>query len=149
MSLKDKINTALKDAMKAKDKNRLNAVKAIKAMILLAETEKGAKEELTEAQEMALLTKAFKQRKESFDIYTKEGREDLAVTEKAEMEVIEAFLPAQMSEEEVKAAVQAILEKTGASTMKEMGKVMGLASKELAGKADNKLVSQLVKAALA
>ncbi len=149
MSLKSKINEEIKTAMKAKDQDRLRALRSIKSLILIAETEKGSKDgELTEEAELALLTKAAKQRKDSLDIYLKEGREDLAEKEKVELAVIEGFLPAQLSEEEIKEELKAIIAQVGASTMKDMGKVMGVATKKMAGKADGKIISSSVKALL-
>jgi uncharacterized protein YqeY len=149
MSLEQKIMAAMKDAMKAKDQVSLRGLRAIKSAILLAKTEKGASGELTEDKEIALLQKLAKQRKESYDIFVEQGREDLAATEKEEIEVIEKFLPEQMSEVEVKTFLENLVQELGASSMKDMGKVMGAASSRLAGKADNKLVSQIVKDLLA
>lgn len=145
MSLELKVMAAMKDAMKAKDLVSLRGLRAIKSAILLAKTEKGASGELTEDKEIALLQKLAKQRKESYDIYVEQGREDLAATEKEEIEVIEKFLPEQMSEAEVKSFLENLVKELGATSMKDMGKVMGAASSKLAGKADNKLVSQIVK----
>lgn len=145
MSLKKKIESEIKQAMLNKAKIRLTALRSIKSLILLAETEKGGAAELTEDAELKLLTKAAKQRKDSLDIYEKQGREDLAATEKAELEVIEEFLPKQLSEAEVEAAVKAIIAQVGASGPQEMGKVMGMASKQLSGKADGKTISEFAK----
>lgn len=145
MSLEQKVMAAMKDAMKAKDQVSLRGLRAIKSAILLAKTEKGASGDLSEDKEIALLQKLAKQRKESYDIYIEQGREDLAATEKEEIEVIEKFLPEQMSEAEVKSFLENLVQELGASSMKDMGKVMGAASSRLAGKADNKLVSQIVK----
>ena len=145
MSLEQKVMAAMKDAMKAKDQVSLRGLRAIKSAILLAKTEKGASGDLSEDKEIALLQKLAKQRKESYDIYIEQGREDLASTEKEEIEVIEKFLPEQMSEAEVKSFLENLVQELGASSMKDMGKVMGAASSKLAGKADNKLVSQIVK----
>jgi len=144
MSLKSTIEADIKKAMLAKDKDRLRALRAIKSAILLAETEKGAGE-LDEAAEMSLLTKAAKQRQDSLDIYKKEGRSDLAEKEEQELLVIQEYLPKQMSDEELEAAVKQIIDQTGASDMKDMGKVMGVASKSLAGQADNKRISGVVR----
>ena len=139
----------MKEAMKSKDKQRLQALRSIKSMILLAETEKGQAEgELSDTIEMQLLSKAAKQRRDSAEIYQKEGRDDLASVELAELKVIESFLPEQLSDDEIAAHIKDILEETGASSMRDMGKVMGLAQKKFAGKADNKKVAALVKAAL-
>lgn len=145
MSLKAKIQEEMKLAMKAKNKARLTALKSIKAKIQLAETASGSTEELTEEQEMKLLMKEAKQRKDSADVYKEAGRDDLAEAELVELEVIEGFLPKQMSEEEIEQEVKKVIDQTGASSMKDMGKVMGMASKALAGKADNKIVSGIVK----
>ena len=149
MSLKGKIESAMKEAMKSKDKQSLQALRSIKSMILLAETEKGHTEgELSDTVEMQLLSKAAKQRRDSAEIYQKEGRDDLASVELAELKVIESFLPEQLSDEEIAAHIKDIISETGASSMRDMGKVMGLAQKKFAGKADNKKVVALVKAAL-
>ena len=148
MSLKDKIQDAMKTAMKAKDQGALRALRAIKSAILLAETEVGGKEGLTEEEELKLLSKAVKQRKDSAAIYKEQNRDDLYATEVAEIAVIEQFLPEQLSEEEIKAKVEAIIEATGASSMRDMGKVMGQANKQMAGVADPKVVASLVKQAL-
>ncbi|KAA3623162.1 MAG: GatB/YqeY domain-containing protein, partial [Flavobacterium sp.] len=146
MSLQSQIMDAMKVAMKDKNQVALQALRSVKSAILLAQTETGAKEELSEDEEIKLLQKLVKQRKDSASIYTQQGREDLAAPELAEAEVIEQFLPEQMSEEEVAAVVEEIIRKTGADSMKDMGKVMGMANKELAGRADGKTISTLVKA---
>lgn len=138
----------MKTAMKAKDKESLAALRAIKSAILLAETEKGGKDELNEATEMALLQKLVKQRKESAEIFSKENRQDLADVEINQAKVIEKFLPQQLSDEELKTAVEAIVSKVGATSKKDMGKVMGIASKELAGKADGKRIAAVVSGIL-
>ena len=140
MSLKEQIEGDIKKAMLAKNKDDLRALRAIKSMILLAQTEKGAKEELSEDAE-----KAAKQRNDSIALYRDQKRDDLANAEEVELEVIKRYLPAQMSESELEAAIASIVEKTGATTMKDMGKVMGLATKELSGKADGKTISSIVK----
>ncbi len=145
MSLKAQIEAEIKQSMLNKDKDRLRALRAIKSQILLAETEKGAVAELTQEAEMKLLTKAAKQRKDSLEIYEKEGREDLAEVEKAELDVIESFLPKQLDESEVRDVVKKIIADVGASGPKDMGKVMGVATKQLAGKADGKLISTITK----
>jgi uncharacterized protein YqeY len=145
MSLKQQIDTDIKNAMRAKNKEELQALRSIKSMILLTESEKGAEENLSEDAEMKLLMKAAKQRKESAETYQANGREELANAELSELEVIERYLPKQMSEEELKEKLTAIIEKVGASGPQDMGKVMGMATKELAGKADGKMISQLVK----
>ncbi|MDO7171953.1 GatB/YqeY domain-containing protein [Mariniflexile sp. AS56] len=148
MSLQQDIMTALKEAMKAKDQGALTALRAVKSAILLAQTESGAKEELTEEQELKILQKQVKQRKDSAAIYLEQGREDLAAPELAEAEVINQFLPEAMSEEAVAKIVEDTIKKLGAEGMKDMGKVMGVVSQELAGKADGKTISNIVKAKL-
>lgn len=144
MTFEDKINQDLKTAMKAKDKVAVRGIRAIKQAILLSKTD-GSGAEIDEAKEIKILQKLVKQRKDSLEIYEKQGREDLAVTEKEEIEVIERYLPKQLSPEELKTTIQQIIEKVGASSMKDMGKVMGVASKEMAGKADGKTISATVK----
>lgn len=146
MSLKEKIQDEMKTAMRAKDKMALQALRAIKSAILLAETSEGRGDgPLTEAEEMSLLTKQAKQRRDSLEQYVANGREDLAEVERQELEVIERFLPQQLSEAELTSEVKAIVEQVGASSMKDMGKVMGIASKKLAGRADGKAISAVVK----
>ncbi|MEQ8878944.1 MAG: GatB/YqeY domain-containing protein, partial [Cyclobacteriaceae bacterium] len=145
MSLKAQIEAEIKQSMLNKDKDRLRALRAIKSQILLAETEKGATAALTPEAEMKLLTKAAKQRKDSIDIYEKEGRTDLAEVEKSELNVIESFLPKQLDESEVREIVKKIIADVGASGPQDMGKVMGVATKQLAGKADGKLISTITK----
>ena len=145
MSLQTKVMEALKEAMKAKDTVALESLRAIKSAILLAKTEAGAAEELSEADELKLLQKLVKQRKDSAALYTQQGRNDLAEPELAQMAVIEKFLPAQHSEAEVETALRGIINQVGATTPKDMGKVMGVATKQLAGKADGKLISEIVK----
>ena len=134
--------------MIAKDKTRLGALRSIKSLILLEETKSGAKAEITEEDELKLLTKAAKQRKDSADIYQQQNRDDLYEVEMAELKVLQEFLPAAMSDEEITAAIKEIIAQTGASSPKDMGKVMGVASKQLAGKADGKVISEKVKAIL-
>ncbi|MCE7056830.1 GatB/YqeY domain-containing protein [Algoriphagus sp. AGSA1] len=148
MSLKQKIESEIKSAMIAKDKTRLGALRSIKSLILLEETKSGAKAELSEEDELKLLTKAAKQRKDSADIYEKQSRTDLYEVEMAELKVLEEFLPEAMTDEEITAVIRAIIAQTGASSPKDMGKVMGVASKELAGRADGKVISEKVKALL-
>lgn len=145
MSLQDKVMAEMKAAMKAKDSAKLEALRAVKSAILLANTESSSKDGLSEDEEMKLLQKLVKQRKESAAIYREQGREDLAEPEEKQAEVIEQFLPEQLSEAEIEAKVDEIIAKTGASGMKDMGKVMGLTTKELAGKADGKTISTIVK----
>ena len=148
MSLQENIMTALKDAMKSKDQTALTALRAVKSAILLAQTESGAKEELTEEQELKMLQKLVKQRKDSAAIYIEQGREDLAAPELAEADVISQFLPEALSVEEITKVVLETINKIRASGMKDMGKVMGIVSQELAGKADGKTISNIVKAKL-
>jgi len=147
MSLTDRINSGIKDAMKAKDEARKRTLRAVKAQLLLLRTS-GAGDEISEDQEIKLLQKMVKERQDSYTIYTEQGREDLATPEKEEMDIIKEFLPKQMSEEELTAALKAIVEQVGASSMRDMGKVMGVASKEFAGKADGKMISTIVKSLL-
>ena len=144
MSLENTINNDLKEAMKAKDQIALRGIRAIKAAILLAKTD-GSGKELDEESEIKLLQKLIKQRKDSLDIYVKQNREDLAQTEREEIGIIEKYLPAQLSQEELVAALKTIIADSGASSIKDMGKVMGLASKALAGKADGKTISETLK----
>ncbi len=144
MSLEKKILEDLKAAMKAKDKVALRGIRAIKAAILLAKTD-GSGEEFTEEKEIKMLQKLVKQRKESVEIYEKGGRDELAQTEKEEIEIIERYLPAQLSPEELESEVKAIIDEVGAESMKDMGKVMGAASKKFAGRADGKAISATVK----
>ena len=148
MSLKSEIEQQIKRAMLDKQKDRLRALRAIKSAILLAETEKGAGDGLTEDAEIKLLQKAAKQRRDSIDIYVTQGREDLATTEKEELAVIEEFLPKQLSEDEIEKEVQAIIGDVGASGPQDMGKVMGAATKKLAGKADGKDISSVARGLL-
>ena len=145
MSLKEQIEADLKKAILAKNKDDLRALRAIKSMILLALTEKGAGENLSADVEMKILQKAVKQRTDSISLYREQKRDDLADIEQAELEVIKRYLPKQLSEEELEVIVGNIIEKVGATSMKDMGKVMGMASKELAGKADGRTISQIVK----
>lgn len=149
MELEKLINDDLKEAMKAKDKHKLEALRAIKAALLLAKTGKDAPEgEIPESVELKLLQKLVKQRKESAALYREQNRPELAEEEEFQAAIIEKYLPQQMSEEDIKVVVARIIEETGASSMKDMGRVMGIASKELAGKADNRLISTIVKGAL-
>ncbi|MDC8003211.1 GatB/YqeY domain-containing protein [Aureisphaera galaxeae] len=149
MSLQKQIMEAMKTAMKEKNTTALEALRAVKSALLLAQTEKGAKEELSEDQEIKLLQKLVKQRKDSAAIFTEQGRDDLAEPEIAQAAIIEEFLPEQMSEEEVTKVVDAIIAETGASSMKDMGKVMGMANGQLKGRADGKTISTIVKQRLA
>jgi uncharacterized protein len=145
MSLKASVESEIKMAMLAKNKVRLTALRAIKSLILLEETREGAGEVLSQEDELKLLTKAAKQRKDSAEIYKQQQREDLYEVEMAELTIISEFLPKQLSEEELSEALQTIITEVGASGPKDMGKVMGVASKKLAGKADGKMISQKVK----
>lgn len=135
----------MKDAMKAKNEGLLRGLRAIKAEIIKAKTEPGAGGEIDEATEQKFLQKMMKQRRDSLEIFEKQGRADLAIKEKEEMEVIERFLPKQLGEAEIRAALVKIIAETGAATPADMGKVMGVASKQLAGLADGKTISNLVK----
>lgn len=145
MSLSEKITTEIKDAMRAKDTVKLESLRAVKSALLLAQTETGSKAEISGDEEIKLLQRLVKQRKDSARIYTEQGRPDLAEPEVAQAAIIEAFLPAQLSEAEVEAVVSKIIADTGASGMASMGKVMGAASAQLAGQADGKTISAIVK----
>lgn len=145
MSLEQKIMEELKVAMKAKDEAALRSLRAIKAAIILEKTAEGASDVLTEATEIKMLQKLAKQRRDSLDIFSKQGREDLAQKEREELAIIEKFLPAQMSAEDLNKELKAIIEQVGATGPADMGKVMGVASKQLAGKADGKTISEAVK----
>lgn len=145
MSLKVKIDGAIKAAMLAKDQSRLLALRSIKSLILLEETKEGGSDGLSEEAETKILNKAAKQRRDSLEIYQKQGRADLAEKEQAELSVIEEFLPKQLTVEELKEKVAAIISQVGASSPADMGKVMGVASKSLAGQADGKAISDVVK----
>lgn len=146
MALKQQIDQDIKEAMKAKDQDALRALRAIKSLILLEETKEGATDGgLTEDAEIKLLNRAAKQRRESAEIYKGQGREDLYATEVAELGIIERYLPKQLTEEELNAKIEDIIRTTGAAGPKDMGKVMGAASKELAGQADGRAISEAVK----
>ena len=147
MSLETKLMTDLKVAMKAKDQAALRSIRAVKAAILLLKTD-GSGKEVDDAAEIKVLQKLVKQRKDSLEIFEQQEREDLAVKEREEIEVIERYLPAQMSEDEIKTIVQGIIEQTGASSMRDMGKVMGMANQKMAGKADGKTIASVVKTML-
>ena len=149
MSLKTEIDGQIKAAMLAREKVRLEALRDIKKLILLEETKEGKTGELTTEEETKLLTKAAKQRKDSADIYRQQNREDLLEKELAELAVIEEFLPKQLSEDELRAKLEEIKARVGASAPSDMGKMMGVATKELAGIADGKAISAMVKAILA
>ena len=142
------IDQEIKQAMLAKNQAKLRGLRAIKAALLLARTEKGS-EEVTEEGELKILQKLIKQRRESADIYKQQGREDLSVIEEEEIEVINAFLPKQLDRGDVEQIISKIIKDSGANSVKDMGKVMGLANKELAGKADGKLIAEVVKIQLA
>ncbi len=149
MSFIDQITEDIKSAMKAHDHVRLEAVRGIKKELIEAKTAKSASEELEESDIMKILQKMVKQRKDTAQIYIEQNRQDLADEEIAQADVIAAYLPAEMSAEELEAAVAAVIEKVGATSMKDMGKVMGTASKELAGRAEGKAISDCVKKLLA
>ena len=149
MSLKLQIDNDIKKAMLAKNKEELQALRSIKSMILLAETDKGATGDIAVDTENKILMKAAKQRKESAEIFQKEGRADLAQRENFQLEIISRYLPKQLSEAEVEMELKKIIEQVGAKGPQDMGKVMGTATKALAGKADGKLISELVKKLLA
>lgn len=148
MSLQKELMVKMKEAMKSKDTVALESLRAIKAEILLAQTKSGASDGLTEEDEIKLLQKLVKQRKDSAALYMEQNRKDLAEPELAQVEIIAQFLPEQMSEDELKKIVAKIIETVGATSMKDMGKVMGMASKQLAGKADGKAISLAVKESL-
>jgi len=148
MSLQQDIMMAMKAAMKTKDQTALAALRAVKAEILLAQTETGSKEDITEEQEIKILSKLVKQRKDSAAIFTKENRTDLSEPELAQAEVISQFLPAQLDENEIEKVVVETIDSIGAEGMKDMGKVMGIVNSKLAGQADGKTISTIVKAKL-
>jgi uncharacterized protein YqeY len=145
MSLEATINEQLKKAMLAKDEKGLRALRAIKSAILLAKTAEGAAAEISEDAEIKMLQKLVKQRKDSIEIFEQQNRADLALKEKEEVEVIEKFLPQQLSAEEIKQVVASIIQEAGATDISALGKIMGIASKQLAGKADGKAISTAVK----
>jgi len=142
------IDQEIKQAMLAKEQAKLRGLRAIKAALLLAKTEKGHAEEISEDAEMKILQKLVKQRKESATIYKEQGREDLYTVEQEEIDVISQFLPQQLATADIEKVIARIISESGATSIKEMGKVMGLANKELAGKADGKLIGELVKTQL-
>ncbi|MDO6392386.1 GatB/YqeY domain-containing protein [Pontibacter sp. BT731] len=144
MSLKQRIEADIKQAMLAKDRSRLQALRSIKSQILLAETEKGGTDEISEDTEMKLLTKAAKQRRESAEIYAKQQRADLEQVELAELAVIEEYLPGQLDEGDLRVRLLEIIQRVGASGPSDLGKVMGVASRELAGQADGRAISKAV-----
>lgn len=144
MSLKQDVEAGIKEAMLAKDRSRLQALRSIKSQILLAETEKGGSEGLSQEAEMRLLTKAAKQRRESAEIYAKQDRPDLEEVELAELAVIEEYLPKQMDEGDLRVHLLDIIQRVGATGPSDLGRVMGVASKELAGRADGRAISTAV-----
>lgn len=148
MALDPNIDSEIKSAMLAKQQDVLRTLRAIKSAFLLAKTEKGATGTLTDEQETKIIQKLFNQRKEAFSIFEKEGRAELALKEKEEMDILATYLPKQMSDEELSEAVKAIIEQVGAKTPADMGKVMGVASKSLAGKAEGAKISALVRTLL-
>lgn len=145
MNLFDTISDEIKKAMLARDKVRLEALRGVKKEFLEAKTAKGASDELSDEAATAILQKMVKQRKDSAEIYTAQGRADLASDELAQLRVIQEFLPQQLSPEELESTVKSIISKTGAQSMKEMGKVMGVATRQLAGKAEGRAISEMVK----
>lgn len=149
MSLQQEVMTKMKEAMKAKDTVALTALRALKSAFMLAKTEAGAGEDLTAEQELKIIQKQVKQRKDSADVFMQQGRKDLANPELAEAEVLAQFLPKPLTAEEIEDVVVAVISETGASGMQDMGKVMGIVSKQLAGKADGKTISGIVRSKLA
>lgn len=149
MNLEQQVMTEMKDAMKAKDEAALRGLRAIKAEIIKAKTEPGAGGEITTEGELKLLQKIVKQRRDSLEIFTQQNRPDLAIKEQEEIAIIEKFLPKQLTEAEIREVLTVIIAEVGASSLADMGKVMGVATKQLAGKADGKVVSGLVKELLA
>ena len=147
-NLANSISEGIKDAMRAKDRDRLSALRDIKSKIMLEATKDGAGESVDDSVTMSILSKLLKQRKETAALYHEQGRADLAGEEEAQAAVIQEYLPAALSEEEIKARVTEIVAQTGASSMADMGKVMGMASKAMAGQADGKVISAFVRAAL-
>ena len=145
MNFQEQLNSKLKAAMREKNKVALESLRAIKSAILLLQTQSGAKETPDDNEITKLLQKLVKQRKESASIFREQGRVDLAEPEEAQIEVISQFLPEQLSAEEVEKVIDEVIQSVGATTMKEMGKVMGMANKQLAGKADGKLIAEIVK----
>lgn len=144
MPIAEKINEEIKKALKSGDKGRLRAIRAIKAALLLAQKE-GGNTEIDDTRAIQIIQKLIKQRKESLEIYEKSGREDLAQREREELEVLQAYLPQQLSEEEIRQHAQRVVEQLGATSIRDMGKVMGRLTKELAGRADNAVVAKIVK----
>jgi uncharacterized protein YqeY len=147
--LENTINQDIKTAMLAKDQTSLRSLRAIKSALLLAKTEKGASQDITEEAEIKVLQRLVKQRKESADIYKGQNRDDLYKIETDEIEVIEKYLPQQLSQEELNTYIKGLIEKLNVTSVKEMGKIMGVANKELSGKADGKAISETIKSLLA
>ena len=145
MSLENKITNAMKESMKSKDQTSLRSLRAIKSAIIVHKTQKGSSDEITNEDELKILQKLVKQRKDSADIYQTQGRIDLAQPELDEIKVIEQFLPEAMSEDEIESEVKKVIDQTGAEGMKDMGKVMGIVTKKLMGKADGKTISTIVR----
>ncbi len=145
MNVQEQLQEDMKTAMKAKDQASLRSIRAIKAALLIAATEKGADGKVSDEKVMQTLQKMVKQRRDSLTIFEEQDRAELAQTEREEIEVIERYLPKQLSEDELKAIVSSVIEKTGASSIKDMGKVMGAANKEIAGRADGKAVASMIK----
>ncbi len=145
MSLENKIMTSMKESMKSKDQTSLRALRAIKSAIIIQKTQKGSSEEISNDDELKILQKLVKQRKDSADIYQDQDRMDLAQPELDEIKIIEQFLPEAMSEEEIENEVKKVIDETGAEGMKDMGKVMGIVTKKLMGKADGKTISTIVR----
>ena len=145
MSLENKIMNAMKESMKLKDQTSLRSLRAIKSAIIVHKTQKGSSDEITNEDELKILQKLVKQRKDSADIYQTQGRIDLAQPELDEIKVIEKFLPEAMSKDEIEAEVKKVIDQTGAEGMKDMGKVMGIVTKKLMGKADGKTISTIVR----
>ena len=145
MNLEQRINDDIKAAMLAREKEKLNALRAVKSAILLAKTQKGASAEIGEADEIKLLKQLVKQRQDAADTYKAQNRDDLYQEEKAQLDIISAYLPQMMTEEEIEAGLKRIMEENGFAGMKDMGKMMGVATRTFAGKADNRAVSDIVR----
>jgi hypothetical protein len=148
MNLEDKINAELKQALKNKDKQKMEALRSVKTALSIAKTAKGASKEMSEEEEIKILQKLVKQRKESANIYEEQNRPELAEQEKKEAEIIQEFLPKPISEKELTKIIQGIIDETGAKSMADMGKVMGVATRQLAGKAEGKAIADKVKSLL-
>jgi hypothetical protein len=148
MAILEQIESSIKEALKNKEKERLEALRSVKSALWKAKTEKGANQQLSEEKEIQVLQKQLKQRKESAEIYEQQNRKELAEAERKEAAVIEEFLPEPISDEELTSIIKGIIEETGASSMKDMGKVMGIANRQLAGKAEGKVIADKVKSLL-